>query len=221
MISYPLIFNELTNFTVSKEPVSLKKNKTASAPLMGSILGSAAASYLVVKYSKNSGNLLKRIIETDFSKSRNIFLIAFSAIAGGFLAGTIKDGVKSVKEKAKEANFQLLSNIVFPLAFLNGFKHVSKKISHNLSQPAKKVANIASIVIGVALGALSGAKVANKINNKLDKTNDSKERKLGFKDFLVHIDDLPMILGVSGVPLVDKIIPIVLITRGYEVGKSK
>jgi hypothetical protein len=37
---------------------------------------------------------------------------------------------------------------------------------------------------------------------------------------LIHVDDLPVALAFAGIPYIDKLIPFILVSRGYDVGKQ-
>jgi hypothetical protein len=72
---------------------------------------------------------LNRILKTDFANTKNIFIIALGSIIGGFAGGMIEDKGKNKWKKLKEANFQLLSNVAFPLLFLTLFKKANTKLT--------------------------------------------------------------------------------------------
>lgn len=218
-----------SNFIISAVPPSdiadkilhskIEKEKIKITPLLGSIAGVGISSAYVISKTPKSFNLLNQILKTDFAASKNIFIIATAAILSGFAAGLIKDKEKNKWQKIKEVNFQLLSNVAFPLLFLNLFKSVSAKVTKNANKTIKNISNFVSVFGGVAIGAFSGSAVAQRINDKIH-PEEKYNRKLGVKDFLIHIDDLPIALAFAGIPYVDKLIPFILTSRGYDAGKQ-
>lgn len=209
--------NTLKRTTELKKKISITKNlKLAS--LAGSIVGTFISGGLILCKNGNSKNFFQKVVSTDFSSTKNMFFIAISSILGGFMGGAIKDKGKDNFKKIREANFQILSNVAFPLLFLNILKHANTKITKNANKTVKNIGNFVSVFGGVAIGAFTGSAIANKTNNLFSKEKEYK-RNLGIKDFLIHIDDLPVALAFAGIPYIDKLIPFILISRGYDVGK--
>lgn len=196
-----------------------KKAKLKNAPLIGSIIGTGISTTFAISQTKQSKNLLNRILKTDFANTKNIFIIALGSIIGGFAGGIIEDKGRNKRAKLKEASFQLLSNVAFPLLFLSLFKNANAKLTEKSSKIIKNIGNFISVFGGVAIGAFIGSNIANKINSSISPKEEHK-RKLGVKDFLIHVDDLPVALAFAGIPYIDKLIPFILVSRGYDVGKQ-
>lgn len=212
-------FGAADNFS-NKEENNNEKFKLKPLTLLGSILGTVSASAFVVSSTKKSKTIFSKILKTDFAKTKNIFLIASGSLMGGFTGGVVEDKGKNLWKKIKEANFQMLSNIALPLVFLTVFKNANEKLTKNSGKVVKNVGNFISVFAGVGTGAFTGAFFANQINKDILKPEDPHERRLGVKDFLIHVDDLPIALAFAGIPYIDKLIPFVLVTRGYDVGKQ-
>ncbi len=196
-----------------------KQAKLKNAPLIGSIIGTGISTAFAISQTKQSKNLLNRILKTDFANTKNIFIIALGSIIGGFAGGMIEDKGKNKWKKLKEANFQLLSNVAFPLLFLTLFKKANTKLTEKANKAVKNISNFISVFGGVAVGAVIGSGIANKINSSISPQEEHK-RNLGVKDFLIHVDDLPVALAFAGIPYIDKLIPFILVSRGYDVGKQ-
>ncbi len=219
-----LVYNKFRPITpISRVSISANssehKNKIKISSLMGSIIGTGISTVFAISQSKQGKNLLNRILKTNFANTKNIFIIALGSIIGGFTGGMIEDKGKNKWKKLKEANFQLLSNVAFPLLFLSLFKKAGSNLMKESNKIVKNIGNFISVFGGVAVGAVMGSKIANRVNNAISPQEEYK-RKLGVKDFLIHVDDLPIALAFAGVPYIDKLIPFILVTRGYDVGKQ-
>lgn len=208
------------NSTDEKINESKKNNQLKWKSLTGSLIGTTAATTLAVASTEIEDKIFNKILKTDFARPKNILLIALGSIFGGLIGGLIEDKGENAMEKVKESNFQILSNIVFPLIFLSAFKKGSEKLTETASKTVKNVGNFVSVFGGVILGAFVGSKVATAVNDNIIEPDVKYDRKLGVKDFLIHVDDLPMALAFSGIPYIDKLIPFILISRGYDVGKQ-
>ncbi|MDD3437304.1 MAG: hypothetical protein PHC64_09165 [Candidatus Gastranaerophilales bacterium] len=208
-----------TGITIKPENKKKDKKKIKTHSMLGSILGTGISSSVVVSQTKASGNLFNKILNTDFVSSKNILIVALASVLGGFTGGMLEDKGKNQLKKIKEAIFQILSNIGFPLLFRNIFKNMNDKITAKSSKIIKQTSNFVSVFGGVILGAIVGSTIANKINDSIC-PDKAYKRKLGAKDFLIHVDDLPTAFAFAGVPYIDKLIPFILVSRGYEVGKQ-
>ncbi len=196
------------------------KKKTNNNALIGSIIGTSIATFLAVSKSKNKDKFIKQIVKTDFASPKNMIMVAAGSILGGLAGGIIKDkhNPDNVWKKIKESNFQMISNVIFPLIFLKILKNAASTLTKTSSKLVKNVATFMSVFTGVIAGAFTGSKVANKLNKDIIKPEVPYERELKPKDFFVHIDDIPVALAFSNVPYIDKLIPIILAIRGYEAG---
>ena len=77
---------------------------------------------------------------------------------------------------------------------------------------------------GVAAGVTGGNWVASKVNKAIFKEED--KRKVGVKDFCIHVDDLLTVAALT--PIGDKIkgfiskaLPAIFLICGYEAGIKK
>ncbi len=188
--------------------------------LIGSLIGTTISSVIAIASVKNVKNIIPKILTTDFSNPKNLFMIASGSVLGGFSGSVIEDKGKNVWKKTKEGIFQMLSNVTLPLLFLSLLKNANEKLTKNAHKSVQKIGTFISVFTGVGIGAYTGAYIANKINKHIIKPEIPYERNLGVKDFLVHVDDLPLALASTGIPYIDKLIPLILVTRGYDVGKQ-
>jgi len=136
------------------------------------------------------------------------------------------DRGKQIRKKLEEANFQFLNNLLLPTVFaersINFIEHSNIEVLQNLRTHhkatilVKSVATLLSIVGGMHLGGF----IANKINNfALNNNKEEKfNRKIQFKDYAVHVDDIPVVLAVQNIQVINKIVPACFLTCGYEVG---
>lgn len=206
--------------TSEKKDISQESKKNKMSAFVGSLVGTGLSTVFIIKSQKTQQSLFKKVMDANFATSKNLLTVGISSIIGGFVGRIIEDKNKNVWKKVKEMNFQVLSNVVFPVLFLNIFKKTGGKLTKNSTKMVKNITNFASVFGGVGVGAFLGASLANIINNKIMKPDVSHKRKLGVKDFLVHVDDLPVAFAMTNIPYIDKLIPLVLISRGYEVGKQ-
>lgn len=215
------VFNVFEQETKQNNYIAPKK-KTNNNALIGSIIGTSVATFLAVSSSKNKDKFIKQILKTDFASPKNMIMIAAGSILGGLAGGIIKDNHNpdNTWRKIKESNFQMISNIIFPLIFLNIFKNATSILTKTSTKLVKNITTFMSVFAGVVAGAFVGSKVANKLNKDIIKPEIPYERGLEPADFFVHIDDIPVALAFSNVPYVDKLIPLILTTRGYQAGNK-
>lgn len=207
--------------TESQKPKEDKKeHKIKTQALIGSIIGTLIPIAFMVKSQKCKESLLKKLINIEYCDTKALLSMAFCSVFGGVTGGIIADKGKNSWDKIKEANFQLISNVLFPVLLIKQFRNLSKKLTQNCGKLGKTIGTSVAIISGVGLGVTSGAFVSNLINNKLIKKGDKYYRKINYKDFLVHVDDLPTALAISGVAHVDKLLPFLLVMRGYEAGEK-
>lgn len=209
--SYPQDKNNL------KQKNSHKINKSA---LLGSAAGTLIPSILILSKQQNTSGIINKFKKVDFSDLKLLLTIASGSILGGLAGGIIGAKGKDTSSKLKEANFQIISNVLAPVTLIKSFKKINDRLTANSSNKIKKLASSVNVLAGIGIGVPFGSFVANKINNKFNKDNTTYKRKLTIKDFLVHIDDLPTALAISGVANVDKMLPFLLISRGYEAGNK-
>ena len=197
-----------------------KSKKLKVSALAGSVISTSLSAAFIIKSNKSQKSLLKKALTSNFASTKNLIIVGISSIIGGFIGGVAEDKKKNIWQKIKEMNFQVLSNVAFPLVFLNIFKKIGANLAKNSTKTVKNIVNFASVFGGVGAGAYVGSSIADKINKQIIKPEIDYQRKLGAKDFLVHIDDLPVALALTNIPFIDKLIPFVLVSRGHEVGKQ-
>lgn len=220
MSTNDLLFNNFNLIVPSTGTIGNNPNKIKTSALVGSVIGTTLSTAFIIKSNKAQKTFTKKVLTSNFASNKNLFMIGMSSILGGLAGGVAQDKDKNIWKKIKEMNFQILSNVAGPLLFLNLFKNFSANLTKNSSKAVKNISNFISVFGGVAVGAFSGALVANKINKDIIKPEIPYERRLGVKDFLIHVDDLPVALAMTNIPYIDKAIPLVLVSRGYEVGKQ-
>ena len=167
-------------------------------------------------------------------KSKNGYLkiiaLGGSAVLGGFLGGVINDKGKDTWEKAKEGNYQFITNIVMPVLFCEYLKHMTEKLAHTFPKIGflsseknfPKITRSAIIgLVGVVTGVTTGAFLSNQLNKRIHK-DDIPPRKIHAKDFLIQVDDMAAAFTVTGaLPFVDKVLPLVYFLSGMETGNEK
>lgn len=181
--------------------------------LTGSIIGTLIP-MIVIKRRQNT-SILK--IAYEF---KEMMFIGTGAILGGLAGGIIKDKKKRMWEKVKEANFQWITNLFLPTLFVDQLlKYADKKFPKKINNLNNKIAKTIAVIVGIGTGMKLGEFITNKFNGCIEK-NQKHKRKIGPKDVLLHIDDMPIALTLSKVPHVDKLLPFCFIYSGYQSGKK-
>lgn len=213
-IRYQLIKNN--NLAFQKKSDSA--NNKSAAPeinvpaLTGSVIGTLIPMIIVKKNQKTS------LLKIDY-KFKEMMFVGTGAILGGLMGGIITDKKEKIWAKVKEANFQLITNLFLPTLFVDQLlKFADKKFPKNIDNIKNKMAKVAAVIAGIGAGMKIGEFITNKLNSCIDK-NTKQQRKLAAKDILLHVDDVPIALTLSEVPLVDKILPFCFIYSGYQAGK--
>lgn len=157
----------------------------------------------------------KKILKIEYGLKEMLF-ISLGSVLGGFAGGIIDDKGKNTKNKIKEGIFQYL-NIALPTCFAAGLLALTHKTKNCNNNTGK----IAAILTGVLGGIPIAAFTSNKINNSI--FGNETNRKIRFKDCLIHVDDLVSAVVLAKVPFldklhVDKILPFIYATCGYETG---
>jgi len=190
--------------------------------LASTAVGTGAALLFLAKYQRKG---IREFAKIDY-QLKEVLGIGAGSMAGGLIGGLIMDRGKQIRKKLEEANFQFLNNLLLPTVFaersINFIEHSNIEVLQNLRTHhkatilVKSVATLLSIVGGMHLGGF----IANKINNfALNNNKEEKfNRKIQFKDYAVHVDDIPVVLAVQNIQVINKIVPACFLTCGYEVG---
>lgn len=233
----------------SKQPQHKEKHEFKPLVLATTALGTLASMFLISRHAtaKNkalqaAGQLAKgEHVKVDMLNIhygfKKILALATGSIAGGFIGGVITDKGEGTDKKAKEAIYQLITNIVTPLSFVMASEHLLKKVNIKMPQLkgtgkaagiANKVLvaapNILGTLVAIFAGVQTGTFISNKVNGALP--GDKYQRTIKLQDYLIQVDDL-----VSAVTLMDtkgvfanitgKLVPAVFLISGYEVGTKK
>jgi len=178
--------------------------------LISSLMGTAAGIFMAGKLKHKHNPIL-------CFKS---LTIGVASILGGFIGGTLTDKKDNFWKKTKEANYQLLTNIILPMTGINAALAMVSKL--NIKQPATKILTKgAAIVAGMFAGMGSGMFISNKINNNLIKPDEKFERHMHPGDLFCHLEHAPTLLSKINIPLLNKIIPFIFVINGYSVGNKE
>ena len=160
-------------------------------------------------------------IETEL---KEFLILGGSSILGGITGGIISDKNQNTNNKIKEGIYQF-GNIAIPASIVTGLaKLVEKaKIKNAFSS---KAAKIMAVIVGIGGGMPLSSKICNKINNFYDGNKQHYNRSIKLKDGLMHIDDVSWALiladpRLAGKLCINKILPLLFLTSGYEAGTKK
>ena len=199
-----------------------KKQKLIIAGM--SAVGTAASCAILAKragYSLNPSKIfnLKNIKNSYLAKVKyhdeQVIPIGVGSILGGLAGGYMVDKDPNArKEKRREALMQV-GNVSIPILTVD---FLSEKLG-KYGKVAKTCGAVAGIFAGVYLANI----IMNRVNNFIFNKKEGRDMKL--TDFSAHVDDAVVAASyVSSSPIVDKIeriIPIVLMIPGNEVGNKK
>jgi hypothetical protein len=182
-------------------------------------IGTAAALLLIAKHQ---GKGIKELAQIDYHL-KEVLAIGAGSMAGGFISGLIMDKGEHIRKKLEEANFQFLNNLLLPTVFVERGLHYANKSENkfikSLMKGHKTFTSAFIAIIGIVGGMHIGGFIANKINNKfLNEESQERIRNIKLKDYAVHVDDIPVVLAVQNVQMINKIVPACFLTCGYEVG---
>ncbi len=211
--------NKQEKKTPNQIPVSADKKLKVSGIVAA---GTLASMILIAKYQKKGLKFdsLKNFAEIFKIKYgvNEMTLISGAAIASGVLAGIYTDKAHNKTHKIKEGVFQFM-NATLPTLMVGVIVEKLEKSKRYNTVPAK----IAGVCTGLIVGMPISAWIANKIN---DPNELEPDRKLGFKDMLVNIDDALGALVLAKIPFIDKIhadrfLPAIFAWCGYRAGTHK
>jgi|GEM_PF-3123117 len=179
---------------------------------------------------------LKYLTKTDEFSLSEVLIIGTGSVLGGLLGGIAKDKGEVNKKKVKEANFQLITNIICPTIltavlvnkfglstkeFKNKVRFIDTFKRENLLPSLKKAGKgAAAILLGVGTGITVGSHIANWMNKQYFK-NEKYERRLHHFDVLIHVDDVPIALNFMKVPFMDKLLLFCSGLCGYKAGEKE
>lgn len=203
----------------------LKNNhdgRVKRASLAGSAVMTLAYLFALAKGTKKGDFKIKDMFNIDFNSVIKSIGLATSALVGGLTGGLIVDTKENRKPKLKEGLHQFLGNIVTPITIVGiGTSQIEK---HNLSMVKKCLYGGLAAIVGVGAGVTGGNYVASKLNEAIYKEND--DRKVGVKDFGIHIDDILTVMAMTDLGekvkgFVSKALPAIFLICGYEAGTKK
>ncbi len=210
---------ENTNNTTPIQTTSTTSKKVKVAAIAGSVISTAIYLFALAKHANKSNFKLRDMLNVDFKNMFKVMGLATSAVIGGLTGGLITDKKENRKAKLKEAIHQFLGNIVTPITIVGvAANWIEKK---RLPMTKEILLSGLAAIVGVATGVTGGNYIASKVNKAIFKEND--DRKLGVKDFGIHVDDLLAVAALT--PSGDKIkgfiskaLPAIFLICGYEAG---
>ncbi|OGH96192.1 MAG: hypothetical protein A2104_08945 [Candidatus Melainabacteria bacterium GWF2_32_7] len=224
---------------ISSTKKEIKKEKLNLPVLCATTIGTLASVLFIRKYQgmsiKNDLMKLSRSndIKTNFKNITNFFdinpklkemlILSTGSILGGLAGGIITDK-ENTKNKVKEGVYQF-TNVAVPASLVTGLLNLVEK--SKISNPrTTQIAKIGAVVTGIGGGMAISTRLSNKINNSIVDNNAQSKRSIKLKDGIMQIDDasIALILGwpkLAAKLCVDKIVPLLFLTCGYEAGKQK
>jgi len=237
--------NRIASKNISLEKKETKKEKINLPVLSATVVGTLASLLFIrryqskflkndlIKLSKSNDimtnlNTIKKNVINFFNINaglKEFFIFGAGSILGGITGGIISDKNKNTKNKIKEGIYQFV-NIIIPPSLGVGLLKMSEKhiITNN------KIGKTSSILVGIGAGIPIASFISNKINKTfIDKNSESinkSKRHMKLKDGIVHLDDLSLALilanpRLAGKLCINKILPLLFLTCGYEAGKQK
>lgn len=212
-------FGNQIEFLPSSIPIPSKKKLTISSIVA---TGTLFSMVLLAKHQKkglkfNSFKNIKEIFKLKYGV-KEMTLVSGASIASGVAAGIYVDKFHNKTHKIKEGVFQFL-NATLPTAIVG--------VIVNGLEKSKKFNNTPAKIAGIGTGLIGGMPVAACIANTINDPNDLEpDRKIGFKDILVNMDDALGALVLAKIPIVEKIhaerlLPAVFAWCGYRAGTEK
>lgn len=233
------------NSTQTKPQPKPKENKGINIPVLGATIAGTVASMMFIKGYQNKKRIAQNLDKVNIFNIKydlkEMLIVGMGSTIGGLTGGVLTDK-KHTKHKVKEAIYQYL-NLAIPQVFVAGMLNVIQqheaKIKKQIMQEemipsiikrstkSALFAKALAIVLGIGIGMPTAALVSCKLNSAV--TNDSEEkckRKIKIKDAFVHTDDIVGALVLSGAEIVEKLhlerlLPILYLTCGYESGNKK
>lgn len=219
------------------------KEKINLPVLFTTALGTLASLLFIRKYKgmsiKNDLMKLNRSndIMTNFKnvvkffdidpKLKEMLILGTGSILGGLTGGIIADkdrNGQNTKNKVKEGIYQF-TNVAVPASLVTGLIKLVEK--SKISNPrTTQIAKMGAVVTGIGGGMAISTLLSNKINSSVVDNSTQSKRSIKLKDGIMQLDDalLALILAwpkLAGKLCVDKIMPLLFLTCGYEVGKQK
>ena len=199
-----------------------KDGQVKRAALAGSAAATLAYLFVLAKSAKRGSFKVKDMFNIDFKNMFKVMGLATSAVIGGLAGGLIVDDKRNRKAKIKESIHQFLGNVVTPITIVGLAGEAIEK--RKFSRVKEISLSALAAVAGVAGGVTGGNWVASKVNKAIFKEDD--KRKVGVKDFCIHVDDLLTVAALT--PIGDKIkgfiskaLPAIFLICGYEAGIKK
>ncbi|OGH99818.1 MAG: hypothetical protein A2039_05765 [Candidatus Melainabacteria bacterium GWA2_34_9] len=225
---------------ISSTKTQVKKEKLNLPVLCTTAIGTLASVLFIRKYQCMSikNDLMKLSRSSDIKTNlkniinfvnlninlKEMLILGVGSICGGLTGGMIADKNKNTKNKLKESIYQF-TNIFVPAALVTGLLKLIEK--SKISNPINtRIAKIGAVVAGIGIGMKSSSMICNKINNSVVDKDTKEKRAIKLKDGIMQLDDISLALilatpKLAGKLCVNKIIPILFLTCGYEAGKQK
>ena len=248
MVTELRFFMKVVNQNI-KQDVNLGHSKNSySAPytptgikmaaLAGSAAGVLGAAYLLAKgQSKATG----KFVDTFSVKynPKEILTLGAASVLGGTAAGIVADKQEHKKAKYKEGVYQLIANVLSPIAAIAVVDKLYSKVSPKIKLPQlkpknefnktvntiiKAVPNFAVVSAGLVGGITAGTVIANNVISKVFPNHKKKNVSLSALGY--HIDDLVTSASVADKTgflqkSLGKFIPLIFTFMGYEAGTKR
>lgn len=216
--------NKKTLPTIKTQTIKDKEleKKVKVASLVGSAITTLLYLFTLAKGTNKKAFKFKDMLNVDFDSTIRTIGLATSALIGGLCGGLLFDNKESKKPKLKEAMHQFLGNIVTPITIVGIATSQIKKQNYSMLKSA--LLGGAAALFGVGLGVTGGNKIASIVNEKIFKEDDT--RKVGIKDFGIHVDDILVVMGMTDLgaavkSFVSKALPAIFLICGYEAGTKR
>lgn len=196
-----------------------KDGQVKRASLGGSALLTLGYLLVLAKTAKKGNFKVKDMFNIDFKNMFKVMGLATTAVVGGLLGGIAVDTKENRKAKLKESIHQFLGNVVTPITIVGLAGEAIEK--RKFSKVKEVCLSALAAVGGVAAGVTGGNYVAGKVNKAIFKEEDN--RKLGFKDFGIHVDDLLTVAALTPIGdqikgFISKALPAIFLICGYQAG---
>lgn len=208
------------------------------AALAGSAAGILGAAYLLAKgQSKATG----KFVDTFSVKynPKEILTLGVASVLGGTAAGIAADKKEHKSAKYKEGMYQLIANVISPIASIAVVDKLYSKFSPKIKLPQlklknefnktvntiiKAVPNFAVVSAGLVSGIAVGTVIANKVISKVFPNHKKKNVSLSALGY--HVDDLVTSASVADKTgflqkSLGKFIPAIFTVMGYEAGTKR
>lgn len=195
------------------------ETKVRAAALSGSVIGSGLFLLAMAKKASKGDFNYSKLMKVNFKNPIKVMGLATSSIIGGLTGGLLADKKSERKPKLKEAIHQFIGNVFLPISIVG--TAVSAIEKRNFPKSKEIILSGIASILGVGTGVVGGNFIAEKLNNKIFKEDD--KRKLGVKDFGIHIDDIMTLVALTSngpkiQSFISKALPAIFLICGFEAG---